>query len=65
MFPKERKLLLSQTYKWEDENRETGHLVQSNQPKLEVRIPDDHPRARTLLAADFAGQGGPTSTGLN
>lgn len=57
MFPKERKLLLPQTYKWEDENRETGHLVQSNQPKLEVRIPDDHPRARTLLAADFAGTG--------
>lgn len=24
MFPKERKLLLSQTYKWGDENREAG-----------------------------------------
>lgn len=57
MFPKERKLLLSQTYKWEGENRETGQLVQSNQPELEVRIPHDYPRAGTLLAVGFLAVG--------
>lgn len=68
MFPKERKLLLSQTYKWEDKNRETGQLVQSNQPELEVRTPHGHPRVSTRLAVGFlAGgiQGGPSSTGHN
>lgn len=53
MIPKERKLLLSQTYKWEDEDREAGQLVQSNQPDLEGRIPDGHPRAGTLLAVQL------------
>lgn len=48
-FPKEKKLLLSQTYKWEDENRKAGQLVQSDQPKLEARVPDGYPRTRPQL----------------
>lgn len=54
MFPKERKLLLSQTYKW-DIKTEAGQLVQSNQTKLEVRIPDGHPRVRAMLVFGIAG----------
>lgn len=54
IFPKERKLLLSQTNKWEDGNRKTGQRLQNNQLKLEVSLANGHPRARILLVVGFA-----------